>query len=245
MVQNDQNHDAFMLASNASNELFQTRAQRDVDFPIHKVDINWDRLMAKRGQVLLSSEEMPAYLLKPEILRLLEHEKDPTYRLIMDLMWSTGARISEVLALTPERFVFDRYDHMVILDTLKKRGRPKRTALQRSPKRFVPICEPDLINRISTYLYMNKFKKGERIFTMARQTVNRHIKAAVDKAGGAPFPISCHTFRHSFAIHLLLHGRPLKYVSQLLGHSSVKSTEIYTNVLTVDGSHFMEGIDFH
>ena len=244
-MQNDQNHDAFMLANHASNELFQPKSHKEVDFPIQNVVINWDRLMAKRGQVLLSSEEMPAYLLKPEVLRLLEQEDDLSYRLIMDLMWSTGARISEVLALTPERFVFDRYDHMVILDTLKKRGRPKRKALQRSPKRFVPICEPELINRISTYLYMNKFKKGERLFTMARQSVNRHIKAAVSKAGGAPFPISAHTFRHSFAIHLLLHGRPLKYVSQLLGHSSVKSTEVYTNVLTVDGSHFMEGVPFH
>lgn len=245
MVHNSENQDAFLLAKNASNELFQPRTAKEVEYPIQSVYINWDRLMAKRGQVLLTSEEMPAYLLKPEVLRLLEMEQDPTYRLIMDLMWSTGARISEILALTPERFAFDHYDHMIILDTLKKRGRPKRTALQRSPKRFVPICEPDLINRISTYLYMNKCKKGERIFTMSRQTVNRHIKAAVAKAGGAPFPISCHTFRHSFAIHLVLHGRPLKVISQMLGHSSVKSTEIYTNVLTVDSSHFMEGVSFH
>ncbi|MHC9510563.1 hypothetical protein [Kangiella sp. M94] len=37
----------------------------------------------------------------------------------------------------------------------------------------------------------------------------------------------------------------MKVISQMLGHSSVKSTEIYTNVLTVDGSHFMEGVAFH
>lgn len=63
--------------------------------------------------------------------------------------------------------------------------------------------------------------------------------------GGADFRISCHTFRHSFAVHLLLHGRPLKVVSQLLGHRSVDSTEIYTNVLTVDAAHFLDGVDFH
>jgi hypothetical protein len=40
-------------------------------------------------------------------------------------------------------------------------------------------------------------------------------------------------------------GRPLKYVSQLLGHKSIDSTEIYTNVLTIDGGHFLEGVDFH
>ncbi len=80
---------------------------------------------------------------------------------------------------------------------------------------------------------------------MARQTVNRHIDALVEWVGGMPISISAHTFRHSFAIHLLLHGRPLKYVSQLLGHKSIDSTEIYTNVLTIDGGHFLEGVDFH
>jgi hypothetical protein len=40
-------------------------------------------------------------------------------------------------------------------------------------------------------------------------------------------------------------GRPLKVVSQLLGHRSIASTEIYTRVLTVDGGHFLEGVDFH
>lgn len=67
----------------------------------------------------------------------------------------------------------------------------------------------------------------------------------MERVGGAPFAISSHTFRHSFAIHLLLHGRPLKYVSQLLGHKSIDSTEIYTNVLTIDGGHFLEGVEFH
>lgn len=80
---------------------------------------------------------------------------------------------------------------------------------------------------------------------MARQTVNRHIQALVKRVGGAEFAISSHTFRHSFAVHLLLYGRPLKVVSQLLGHRSIDSTEIYTNVLTVDAEHFLDGVDFH
>ncbi|MFT6164675.1 MAG: hypothetical protein ACJAZ7_001446 [Zhongshania aliphaticivorans] len=74
---------------------------------------------------------------------------------------------------------------------------------------------------------------------MARQTVNRHIHGLVKRVGRAPINITCHTFRHSFAIHLLLHGRPLKIVSQLLAHKSIESTEIYTNVLAVDGGAFL------
>lgn len=80
---------------------------------------------------------------------------------------------------------------------------------------------------------------------MARQTVNQHIHDLLNRVGGAPINITCHTFRHSFVIHLLLHGRPFKIVSQLLGHKSIESTEIYTNVLTANGEHFLNGVDFH
>ena len=180
--------------------------------------IDWDRLIAKRPTVLATIDDMPAYLLKPEVLALLDEEKHPTYRLILDLMWTTGARISEVLALTPSSFVDDGYDFGVILKTLKQRpGRPSKKALQRSPKRYVPILDRLLQDRIQSYLYAGHFRKTARIFPMARQTVNRHIHALVERVGGADFRITSHTFRHSFAIPLLLHGRPLKYVSQLLG----------------------------
>ena len=190
---------------------------------------------------------MPAYLIKPEVLFLLDEERDPTYRLIMDLMWSTGARISEILALKPSSFVDDGYDYGVILTSLKQKpGRPSRLSLQRSPKRYIPILDNRLIDKVQVHLYTGKFRQDQRIFPMARQTVNRRIKALWDRVGGeVPFPISCHTFRHSFAVHLLLHGRPLKYVGQLLGHKSISSTEIYTNMLTIDGEHFLRGVDFH
>ncbi|MFA0812776.1 tyrosine-type recombinase/integrase [Microbulbifer epialgicus] len=215
-------------------------------FPIQSVQIDWDRLIAKRSAVLETIDTMPVYLLKPEILQLLDAEKHPTYRLIFDLIWTTGARISEILALTPCSFVGDGYDFGVILKTLKQQpGRPSKASLQRSPKRYVPIVDCTPRDRILSYLHAHRFQKKQRIFPMCRQTVNRHIHALVDRVGGAPFAISAHTFRHSFAIHLLLHGRPLKYVSQLLGHKSVDSAEIYTNVLTVDGAHFLDGVDFH
>lgn len=215
-------------------------------FPIQSVTIDWERLARKRPIVLETVEAMPAYLIKPEVLRFLDAEKHPTYRLILDLMWTTGARVSEILALKPTHFLDDGYTFGVILQTLKQRpGRPSKKALQRSRKRFVPIIDYALKDRIQSYLYAQRFRNTDRIFPMCRQTVNRHIHALVDREGGSPFPISSHTFRHSFAVHLLLHGCPLKVLSKLLGHQSVDSTEIYTNVLTVDSEHFLEGVAFH
>lgn len=109
----------------------------------------------------------------------------------------------------------------------------------------MPIVDTLIADRIQSYLYAGRLHKNERIFPMARQTANRHIQTEVEEVGRAPFRISARTFRHSFALHLLLHGPPLKYVSQLLGDKSVESTEIYTNVLTIDEGHFLEGVEFH
>lgn len=246
MVQIRSSDARFPANRSGERRLFYSEDEQANHFPIQSVRIDWDRLIAKRPTVLKVIDAMPVYLLKPEVLALLDAEKHPTYRLILDLMWTTGARISEVLALTPSSFVDNGYDVGVVLKTLKQGpGRPSKASLQRSPKRYVPIVDHLLQDRIQSYLYAGYLKQTQRIFPMTRQTVNRHIHALVERVGGAPFTISSHTFRHSFAIHLLLHGRPLKYVSQLLGHKSIDSTEIYTNVLTIDGGHFLEGVDFH
>ncbi|ROT99908.1 site-specific integrase [Marinobacter sp. R17] len=229
-----------------ARRLFAPQAPPEVAYPIERVEINWERLVTKRPLLLETVDAMPVYLLKPEVVGLLSAEKHAMYRLILDLMWTTGARISEVLALTPAHFVDDGYDFGVILRTLKQgTGRPSKRSLQRSPKRYVPIADALLEDRVLSYLWSGHFRQYERLFPITRQTVNRHIHRLVEQVGGAPFAISSHTFRHSFAIHLLLYGRPLKYVSQLLGHRSIESTEIYTNVLTFDQEHFLEGVDFH
>lgn len=113
-----------------------------VAYPILHVEIDWERLIAKRPMLLESLDEMPKYLLKPEILGLLESETHPMHRLILDLMWTTGGRVSEILAITPASFVDDGYDFGVWLKTLKQgAGRPSTRSLQRSPKRFIPILD--------------------------------------------------------------------------------------------------------
>ncbi|MBU2886408.1 tyrosine-type recombinase/integrase [Gilvimarinus agarilyticus] len=146
MVHHTPAESAFFAAVALRRErLFQSVEPTTAPFPIQSVQIDWERLIAKRPVLLETLDAMPSYLLKPEVLRLLTAETHPRDRLILDLMWTTGA----------------------------------------------------------------------------------------------------HTFRHSFAIRLLLHGRPLKVVSQLLRHRNVESTEVYTNVLTFDGVHFLDRVDFH
>jgi len=226
--------------------LFAPPKHTGVTYPIQSVAIDWERLIATRPFVLGTVNTMPGYLLKPEVLTLLDVEKHPSYRLILDLMWSTGGRISEILAVTPASFCREGKDFGVVFKPTKDGpGRPSNQALLRRPRRYVPIIDEVLIDRIESYLRAGTFRPNERIFPVVRQTVNRHISKLIEDVGGAPFHISAHTFRHSFAIHLLLHGRPLSYVAQVLGHKSVDSSEIYTKVLTIDGGNFLRGVDFH
>ena len=72
--------------------------------------------------------------------------------------------------------------------------------------------------------------------------LQKAVKTAVDKSGLTK-RISCHTFRHSFATHLLENGINIRVVQELMGHSDVKTTEIYTHVMEKDISKALSPID--
>jgi site-specific recombinase XerD len=73
--------------------------------------------------------------------------------------------------------------------------------------------------------------------------LQKAVKAAVNRAGITK-KVGCHTFRHSFATHLLENGVNLRVVQELMGHADVKTTEIYTHVMAKDIHAVSSPLDF-
>jgi len=72
--------------------------------------------------------------------------------------------------------------------------------------------------------------------------LQKAVKAAVDKTGITK-RVSCHTFRHCFATHLLENGVNIRVVQEVMGHADVKTTEIYTHVMEKDISVVLSPLD--
>ena len=146
-------------------------------------------------------------------------------------MYGCRLRVSELTDLKISNINFKEY-------YLKVDGKGDKV-------RFVPLAEEtlkyideylkvrdksikdDLIDKKSTdILFLNS--RGGRI---SRQMIFLIIKDLVNKVGISK-KISPHTFRHSFATHLLQNGVDLRYIQEMLGHSSITTTEIYTHLDT-------------
>lgn len=215
-------------------------------FPIQDVVINWNALIGRRESVIRHAEKMPYYLLMPEVNKLIWAEKHPMYRLIMDVMWTTGAWVSEVLGITPDRMVDSGGEFGVLLRAKRQRaGRPTRFVSRRFCERYVPILDEGTKDRLQTYVCAGHFRSTQYLFTITPQTLNRRVHALAKVVNLPAHRISATTFRHSFAVNLIAHGYPLCAASKLLGHENLATTAIYETALAVSDREMLRRVQFH
>ena len=149
-------------------------------------------------------------------------------RALLELMYATGARVSEVLALDLDDLIDPTLVRLFGKGS-KERVVPVGSYAQRALQAYLVRVRPMLValGKGTPALFLNQ--RGGRL---SRQSAWQIISTAGEKAGlGAE--ISPHTLRHSFATHLLEGGADVRVVQELLGHSSVATTQIYT-LVTVD-----------
>lgn len=211
---------------------------------VGRFEINWSYLVDRRPLTLQLYPELPSYLLLPEVHSLLDAATHPRDHVLASFLWHTGARVSEALAVTPAHLeITDEWSSGVILDVLKKRGRPRQVKRETIRKRWVPITDPGFALDLQRYIAGQGLKAGDRLFPFTRQWAYKRISSLSARAG-LPIDAHPHTLRHSFACNAVLHGRPLTVIRDWLGHASLEQTEIYTRILATETNHLMRGIQF-
>ena len=148
-------------------------------------------------------------------------------RALLEMLYGTGARISEIVALTVDDATgLDDSDGILRVRGKgdKERLVPVGSAARRAVEDYLVRARPVLSRGQSHALFLNT-----RGGALSRQSAWAVLKQAAERAG-IDASISPHTLRHSFATHLLEGGADVRTVQELLGHSSVTTTQIYTHV---------------
>lgn len=167
-------------------------------------------------------KKLPNVLSKEEVKAILDAHSNIKHKMMLSMIYSCGLRCGELLALQPVHI--DSKRNIVLLKNSK--GKKDRIA-PLSPKILEMLREYYRLYKPTTYLFEGQ-TEGTPYSDKSLQQV---LKQALEKAKITK-PVTLHWLRHSYATHLLESGTDLRYIQELLGHNSSKTTEIYTHVST-------------
>lgn len=190
------------------------------------------------ADVLTPKQEkpLPKFLSEDEIKRLIAAAKEcsgPKGRqmtAMLELMYASGLRVSELVSLPENCINFDRRQVFVRGKGSKERVVPVAPAAIQAV--FDYLEQRDCFireGRRSIWLFPSKSSRSGHI---SRDTFFKRLKELAVKAGIYPSRVTPHVLRHSFATHLLNHNADLRSVQKMLGHESINTTEIYTHILS-------------
>jgi len=184
-----------------------------------------------------STLRLPKALTVKEISDLIDATKrgDDPHSLratsIVELLYGTGARISEIVSLNLSDVMKIDGGEVLSVRLEGKGGKTRVVPLggyaQRALDQYLVRVRPSLIRKDRQALFLND--RGTRL---SRQTMWKIVSDAAEAAQLA-VSVSPHALRHSYATHLLEGGADIRVVQELLGHSSVTTTQIYT-LVTID-----------
>lgn len=175
---------------------------------------------SKKLQVPFSEKEIE------EVLLLLDQEKDfegLRNKLIVELFYSTGMRRAELVNLKLSDISIEQKIIKVLGKRNKERIIPMLSSVEQSVRQY--LNKRSDLEKIIDKQHLLLSKKGVKIYeTLVYRVINSYFSVASEKLKKSP-----HILRHSFATHLLNEGADLNAVKELLGHSSLASTQVYTH----------------
>lgn len=177
---------------------------------------------------------LPNVLSKEEVKLILNAHSNIKHKAMLSLMYSCGLRCGELLRLKPTDI--DSKRNVVIIRQSK--GRKDRIA-PLSEKIIKMLREYYELYKPVMYLFEGQIKAK----AYDERSLQLVLKQGVEKVK-INKPITLHWLRHSYATHLLENGTDLRYIQEILGHSSSKTTEIYTHVSTKNIQKIISPFDF-
>lgn len=170
--------------------------------------------LGKYLPVVLSVEEVRA------ILKAAPNERD---RAILEVLYGCGLRVSEVCSLKISEVYLKDMFVKVMGKGSKERLVPMAPSTASAIMNYLSV-RPESDAGCEDVLFLNRFGRA-----LSRVAVFKMVKS-VALVAGVDKNLSPHTFRHSFATHLIENGADLRVVQEMLGHESILTTEIYTHV---------------
>lgn len=145
-------------------------------------------------------------------------------RALLEVLYGCGLRVSEAVGLKVSNLYFDEDFVRVIGKGNKERLVPMGEMAKDALQNYLDHRPPSFELEDSDVVFVNRYGKS-----LSRVSAFKTVKKMASLAGVVK-EISPHTFRHSFATHLIENGADLRLVQEMLGHESVATTEIYTHV---------------
>jgi len=197
--------------------------------------LTFEELMEKDPTALIEGpklgRKLPDVLTVDEIMKLLNAldlstPEGARNRAILEVLYSSGLRVSELVELKLANVYFD----LGFLRVIGKGNKERLVPVGRDAMKFLKLYLDEtrvhvpVKSGFESYVFLNR--RGRKLSRVMIFTVIKNLagKAGIKKA------VSPHTFRHSFATHLVEGGADLRAVQEMLGHESITTTEIYTHL---------------
>jgi len=180
-----------------------------------------------------ADRRLPGVLSREEAMRICSAPQNAKHRTILALAYSAGLRVSEIASLRVEDIDMER--HVILV----RGGKGRKDRFTILANRTLELVKQYLeLYRPARWLF-----EGQSDGHITARTIQSIFYQAQTKAGIEKHA-SIHSLRHSFATHLLEDGTDIRYIQELLGHASAKTTEIYTHVARRDVLRIRSPFDY-
>lgn len=187
---------------------------------IYAIQFFFDKVLGKKIDIPRPkrNKTLPVILSKEEIGKMINSINNIKHKLILKITYGCGLRVSEIINLNKK-------------DINLKEGLMHIKLAKGKKDRFVKIPE-SIINELRSYCELNNCEilfPSQRGGKLTTATIQAIVEQSAKKAGITK-EVYPHLLRHSFATHLLEQGTDLRIIQKLLGHSDIKTTQIYTQI---------------